>query len=721
MRRRIGVFLLAVAVAIPVAADQLSDDAVQRLATLGRVWGLVKFAHPYLGYRNIDWDAAAVRAIPDARDAQSPERFAAVVDEMLSALGDPDTRVIADCVGSAAAPRARAAAEGALIVTHEMLAADALDPSLAAALKTATNVVVDLRTPPGECGGALPQASAVVSMLYGGDVAGPVQRFVYHYGYHSQRAVVVTSYDSFWVSSGPDFWQGTNDSAARVALLVDEASPLPPNALALARSGRAVIVSVGPFHQDSLLQPLNVDLGGGYRAIITRAEFVTGAGSPTAAAPLITLPAGMDEDAVMAAAINAVPTRRRAAAMRGAGTNYVWRADEPYASMHYPDFEYRILAAYRLWNVIEYFYAYKELIGDWKARLPQLITMMAAASTQSEYELAIAEAMTFVPDGHSYVIAKAFLDLRGAGIPPFTMMPVEGKPVVVDITDSSATDAGVQPGDELTAIDGRPVSERLAELRRYISASTEAALTYYAMTLLPHGSADTTARYTFRKPDGSMHDATLTRARFTEPPPSGKPWKILPGNVGYVDVNWLVTADIDAMFRVMDGTRGLILDMRGYPQADIFTIGRHLFVQGNGDVALFHRVHVMGGVTAKEAEVQNIGAKLATPYRGKTVMLIDERAQSASEHFGLICEAVAGTTFVGSPSAGANGNITAMMLPGANGIDFGGLDVRHVDGRQLQRVGILPDVPAPRTIDALAHGRDEVLEKAIEVITGAKP
>jgi len=720
MRRRIGVFLLAVAVAFPVAAEQLSDDAVQRLATLGRVWGAVKFAHPYLGYRDIDWDAAAIRAIPAARDAQSPERFAAVVDEMLSVLGDPDTRVAGDCAARPAAPRPVPRVDGAFVVTHEMLAAGTIDPSLANALSDATSVVVDLRTPPGECGGALPQASAIVSMLYGGTLAGPMQRFVYHDGYRSQWSVVVTSYSSFWSHAGPDLYPGTSGSAARVALLVDERSPLPPDALALTRTGRAVVVSVGPFHQDSLLQPLALDLGGGFRALIGRAEVVNNAGVPTAAVPLITLPAGSDEAAVMAAAINATPSRRRPAAMRDDAKSYVWRADDPYPLMHFPDFEYRILAAYRLWNVIEYFYAYKELIGDWEPRLPRIVSMMAAASTAAEYELAIAEAMTFVPDGHSYPITNALLDLRGRAAAPFLTMPVEGKPVVVEILDASATAAGVQPGDELTAIDGAPVGERLAALRRYVPASTESTLTYYAMSLLPRGPEGSTAHFTFRKPDGSMHDASLARSyTFVEPAPSGNPWKVLPGNVGYVDLSWL--RDVEGMLAAMDGTRDLILDMRGYPLVDLTALGRRLHVKGNGDFALLDRVGVNGGAIVADTEVQNIGNSTLPPYRGKTVMLVDERSQSASEHFALMCEAMAGTTFVGSPSAGADGNITAMVLPGGNYIDFGGLGVRHADGRQLQRVGILPDVSVPRTIDALAHGRDEVLEKAVEIITGSKP
>lgn len=721
MRKRLGILLLALAV--PAAAQRLSDDAVQRLAALGRVWGAVKFAHPSLGYRDIDWDGAAIRAIPAARDAQSPEQFAAAVDAMLSALGDPDTRVTSTaCGGQAGAVRApRDAAAGALTITHEMLTAPALDPALPQAIKAAKVVVVDLRTPPGTCGGALPQAGAVVSLLFNGTVAGLQQRSPYHDGYRGQVSSVGAIYTSFWSVTGPALFTGTNDAAARVTFVVDEHSPIPPGALALVRLRRAAIVSVGPFHDDALLPPLTFDLGGGFQAVVKRAELVDGSGNPAAAAPLLTLPAGSDDDAVMAAAVSAAPSRHRASGFRGDAKAYVWRADDPYPSMHYPDFAYRILAAYRLWNVIETFYAYKELMPDWQPRLAEIVAMFAATSSAAEYELAIAKAMTYVPDGHSFAGTSAYLDLRGRAGAPFLIMPVEGKPVVVSIFDNSATAAGVEPGDELTAIDGRAASERIDELRTYVSASTDAALTYYAMTLLPRGPENSTAKFTFRKSDGTMHEATLARSSSFGPHQNGQPWKTLPGNIGYVDLDWLQSADINRMIDAMDGTRGLILDMRGYPNGDLFQLGRRLDAAGKGEVAQLFHVAVEGGIVRKNVEVQSIGRSTLPVYRGKTVMLVDERSQSASEHMALICEALAGTTFAGSPTAGANGNITVMVLPGANYVDFGGLDVRHLDGRQLQRVGVIPHVLVPRTVGGLAHGRDEVLEKAVEILSNAKP
>jgi C-terminal processing protease CtpA/Prc len=102
-------------------------------------------------------------------------------------------------------------------------------------------------------------------------------------------------------------------------------------------------------------------------------------------------------------------------------------------------------------------------------------------------------------------------------------------------------------------------------------------------------------------------------------------------------------------------------------------------------------------------------------------MLIDERAISQAEHTGLFLESANGTKFVGSPTNGANGDVTNFSVPGGIFISFTGQAVRHLDGRQLQRVGLQPDIPVTPTIKGIQAGRDEVLEKAIEYLSKQEP
>jgi C-terminal processing protease CtpA/Prc len=97
-------------------------------------------------------------------------------------------------------------------------------------------------------------------------------------------------------------------------------------------------------------------------------------------------------------------------------------------------------------------------------------------------------------------------------------------------------------------------------------------------------------------------------------------------------------------------------------------------------------------------------------------VLINEDAISQAEHTCLFFEAATDVTFIGTPTAGANGDVTTMVLPGNLAISFSGHDVRHADGRQLQRVGIQPTIKVAPTIRGLVDGRDEILEAAIKFL-----
>ena len=90
--------------------------------------------------------------------------------------------------------------------------------------------------------------------------------------------------------------------------------------------------------------------------------------------------------------------------------------------------------------------------------------------------------------------------------------------------------------------------------------------------------------------------------------------------------------------------------------------------------------------------------------------------KSAAETTALFFEAANGTKLIGSPSAGANGDGTGVVLPGDVYVNFSGDDYRHADGRPIQRVGLQPDVLVRPTLKGIRAGRDEVLDRALAYV-----
>jgi C-terminal processing protease CtpA/Prc len=77
-----------------------------------------------------------------------------------------------------------------------------------------------------------------------------------------------------------------------------------------------------------------------------------------------------------------------------------------------------------------------------------------------------------------------------------------------------------------------------------------------------------------------------------------------------------------------------------------------------------------------------------------------------------------GAVVVGSMTAGADGNVSPIPLPGGLSTRISGIGVFYPDHRPTQRVGIVPDVVAKPTLAGIRAGRDEVLEAAIQRVLG---
>jgi C-terminal processing protease CtpA/Prc len=193
-------------------------------------------------------------------------------------------------------------------------------------------------------------------------------------------------------------------------------------------------------------------------------------------------------------------------------------------------------------------------------------------------------------------------------------------------------------------------------------------------------------------------------------------YRILEDGIGYVDLDRLENVDVDAMFTAFEKTRAIVFDMRGYPHGTAWSIAPRINTRHARFAAQFFEPFVSTGSAEFSFFRQGISHTDKPLYGGKTVMLVDERTMSQAEHTGLFFEAANGTTFIGSQTAGANGDVTNLSLPGGLYVSFSGHDVRHADGRQLQRIGLVPDIDVHPTLAGVRAGRDEVLERAVTYV-----
>jgi C-terminal processing protease CtpA/Prc len=377
--------------------------------------------------------------------------------------------------------------------------------------------------------------------------------------------------------------------------------------------------------------------------------------------------------------------------------------------------------------VIDAFFPYKDLMDrPWADALPEFLADMERVQDAEGYSRTLARMAARLQDNHVAIEGTPFLDgLRGQAGPPVLFRMVE-KAVLVDRILDAEKAQGLHRWDEVLEVDGEPVAAWMARVEPFVPFANAWTRDRNLVRLLGRGADGTTVRVKVKAPEGSIREVLLSRSeRFQRTFPQtlhpGDTVQILPGGVGYADLGRLLPSEVDAFFTKIMGTEALILDMRGYPHGTAWSIAPRLNVRKASVGATFFPTTISAADPESDSSTLYSEAKFPDPdgkplYKGKVVMLIDATTQSQAEYTGQLIEAACGVTFIGSPSAGSNGDVTNLRLPGGITVSFTGQGVRNADGRQLQRVGLQPRILVRPTIQGLREGRDEVMDRALRFL-----
>jgi C-terminal processing protease CtpA/Prc len=201
----------------------------------------------------------------------------------------------------------------------------------------------------------------------------------------------------------------------------------------------------------------------------------------------------------------------------------------------------------------------------------------------------------------------------------------------------------------------------------------------------------------------------------TRPP---KISELKPG-ISYVALDRIKDEDFNAALPQLEKARGIIFDLRGYPSVSPIVIS-HLT-----DVRVTSARWMIPMVTKPDhakVDSYDTGGRwdlkpIAPRLKAKIAFLTDGRAISYAESYMGIIEAYQLAEIVGEPTAGTNGDVNPIVLPGNYNVVWTGMKVLKHDGSQHHGVGIRPTVPVSRTIKGVREKRDEQLERAISIVS----
>lgn len=727
---------------------------VERLAGLARVWGGVKYFHPYLAYRDIDWDKALVETVADVNSAKTPDEYAAALNRMLSHLDDKNTLAfVSTAVKTSALPvnvdREFIRLENGVLFIEPAMAAATFEKSPdayyaglqknAPLVGQAKSIVIDARC---RCAGRPETFDDIfdlflrqqLSQVLNDMVALGTYRYRMHNGLTPQTGATTGGYYSALVNTSPETLAGRNrNKIVPTVFIYDEQTPVSATVISgLQAANKMIFVREGENSADIGLPTYEIKLPEGVVVKMRTAELVNPDGT-VGLQPDVVVSKKEGEDAAMKEALKIAAGERPASTRKPpSSTNapQIAPKEKAYADMEFPGTEYRLLALFRFWTAINYLYPYKDLIGgDWNEILPRYIPKFEADKDALEYQTTVREMVTEIHDSHGFVRGTTKIDEKlGNFVIPVMTSYIEGKSVVTNVLDDKM---GVKVGDVVVAIDGEPV-ERLREYLARIQATSSpqafnGKLTSFHMMRRPKKGP---ATLTLKGADGGVREVQITQLLSIRDPKIDELFhrstpmvQVLPSGVGYVDLDRLPLADVDKMFETIKNTPATIFDMRGYPNGTAPEIAPRLTAKKNVIGALFSRpiVEATGlGIGWLGNPTYTFSQPLPEPkgdaYKGKVVMLIDGNAGSQAEHLCLAFESATDVTFIGTPTAGVNGDITNIVVPGNIIINFSGQSVRHADGRQLQRVGVQPTIKVEPTVAGVRAGHDEILDAAVRFL-----
>jgi C-terminal processing protease CtpA/Prc len=433
----------------------------------------------------------------------------------------------------------------------------------------------------------------------------------------------------------------------------------------------------------------------------------------------------------------------------GGGITAKVRLQEPYAtdlpvslksasSKHvetdplYPGTEGRILAAFKLWGAVRFFFAYRDLMDeDWDQAFEQFLPKWMAAKDAREFHLAVAEAATHLSDSGVNVHSSTLDDFFGVASPGLRVELIDKKPVITGIYDEAATTAGVKIGDLVTTVDGENIVDQIKREADYIPFSTQQALSATVTRKLLNGPLNSDATLVVASPGSENKTLKLKRepqeAMLARPNRTGDPVRWLTPSIGYIDLERLADDQVTAAFARFKEAKAILFDGRGKTLASPGNLASQL--SDKRDLACC----IVTGplwLAPDEPTTQSLihtssffrlervpAATSGTHFGGKTAMLIDGRTTGNTELFGLMMGAATNGALIGTASAGSVSDTETIDLPGQITVTFSTSDVRSANGGKLQRLGLQPTLVVPVTVGDLRSGKDEPLAKAIEFLS----
>ncbi len=368
------------------------------------------------------------------------------------------------------------------------------------------------------------------------------------------------------------------------------------------------------------------------------------------------------------------------------------------------------------WNVPQHFWPYFDVMpDDWPGALAAALQSAATDSGADNYFKTLSRLWVALRDGHGWVWGPTT-----PAMVPVVFEWIENQLVVTAVLAGDTQ--GVSPGDRILQIDGVPAEDVLAQQQALISGATPQWILYRSLFAAAQCSSANQMQLTvepYAKPGSSRTVSFACVANLFWAAPTLPTVQELEPGIEYVHLGGLTSDAWAAAAPALASAKGIVFDMR-WGGAQIYDYLQSLSLTNLNSAQWWVPTPSRPdqvGLTFQQAASWNLPP--LQPYLpARRVFLTDGGNVSFAETVMGIVEAYQLAEIVGGTTAGTDGNINYIDLPGGYTLGFTGMKVLKNDGSQYHGVGIHPTIPASRTRAGVAAGIDEVLARGVAVVKG---
>lgn len=391
-----------------------------------------------------------------------------------------------------------------------------------------------------------------------------------------------------------------------------------------------------------------------------------------------------------------------------------------YKNFDWKNEDLRLLTLFRYWNIVEYFFPYKyQTDTNWDEILKTMIPKFLNPIDETDFHLSILELIVSIDDSHGgFAPTDKTNAFFGYYWIPAKFKLINGKAIITGFYNKKiAKIDDLKIGDIITKVNNQEVETIFKQKEKYINGSNisrKKANAYYSIF---NGSSDS-VRIEFIRNDKAFNK-TIKRYLFKDFNYNWKKesekYKILDGNIGYVNMGEIKIKNVSDIMENLKDTKAIIFDIRNYPKGTLYSIVNYITSTRNDFYKVtYPDLNYPGKFIWRNGS--QCGKNGELKYKGKVVLLVNEKSQSHSEFTTMCLQTGDNVITIGSQTSGADGNVSRIEMVGGFKTAISGIGIFYPDNTETQRKGVKIDIEIKPTIQGIINGKDEVLEKAIKYI-----